>query len=87
MLLFFMFLDYFTLKKNSSCSESNIYLRFIQVNDAGMACNSDSECIGIYDESCDQKGSYRLCKKGFQTLFKDPSCVYKKDKYFGKYIS
>ena len=77
-------LDDYILKVNSSCSEVNTYEKFVLPSDAEDACNSDNECIGIYDENCDQEGSYRLCKKGFMTLLIDPSCLYKKKKYYGR---
>ena len=48
---------------------------------AKVACASDSNCIGIFEPSCDKNGSYSLLENGFVTSKYGTNCMYKKEKY------
>lgn len=41
-------------------------------------CSSNPKCGGVYDSSCDNKGTFYLCKKGFTESKSSSSCVYLK---------
>ena len=49
-----------------------------------MACRNDMECIGVYDESCDEDGPFLLVRSGFMDSRYGPNCIYKKKSYGGK---
>lgn len=51
---------------------------------AEIACSSDTTCIGILDEGCDNAGNYRLCKNAFTSP--TSSCIYQKKAYTGGFF-
>ena len=65
---------------------SNTYSRFDNSPQAEKVCDGQNECIGIYDESCDEIEPFRLCKIGFKTSVFDTGCIYKKKNTFGKLL-
>ena len=60
---------------------SNLYDQHKHLNEAMIACENDSQCIGIYDDSCDKDGPFLLLKSGFVTSVSGTNCIYKKTIY------
>ena len=62
---------------------SNKYNSSERLDFATMECKNDSECLGIYDEGCDKKGSFLQIKTGFMRseFGTATSCVHKKKSY------
>ena len=89
LLYFFYFpkyaLDNFIQKFNVQVDESNLYDQQEGLYVAELACENDKHCIGIYDESCDQKGPFRLLGRGFMTSILTRNCIYAKKTYDGEY--
>ena len=76
--------DEFSKKANSICFTTNQYGSYELLNFAELACENDAECIGIYDDHCDRKGPFQLCKYGiFEQDSYTPSCIYQKKEYNG----
>ena len=73
--------DDFLLQNNVKIDESNKYGKHTQLNSAKMTCSNDNQCIGIYDDFCDNIGPFFLLKKGFVTSFSDPNCIHRRKKY------
>ena len=72
-------------KENSRIDISNTYNQYDDLTVAKNACLNDSQCIGIYDSSCDKTGPFLLLTYGFMTSIVGVNCVYKK-KTYGKYL-
>ena len=60
---------------------SNLYDQHKHLNEAKIACENDSQCIGIYEDSCDKDGPFLLLKSGFLTSVSGTNCIYKKTIY------
>ena len=60
---------------------SNLYDQHEHLNEAKIACVNDSQCIGIYEDSCDKDGPFMLLKSGFLTSVSGTNCIYKKTTY------
>ena len=58
---------------------SNIYGEYSTLSLAQSACDFDSNCTGVYDESCDNSDSFNLCSisAGLEAST-GGSCVYEK---------
>ena len=78
-----MCLDNFIVKDNIQVDGSNTYGYHEKLNFAEIACEKDSQCIGIFDESCDKNGPFSLLKNGFMTPISTSNCLYKKKHYEG----
>ena len=63
----------------------NTYGQYTHLNLAKTECTNDSQCIGVYEASCDKNGPFMLFKKGFVTSIYGKHCIYKK-KVNGKLI-
>ena len=61
--------------------KSNTFNQYEQLSDAKVACSNDSNCIGIYEASCDKNGPFTLLKNGFVTSEFGTNCIYKKKQY------
>ena len=76
-------LENFIQKKHSYCQSSH-YDKYDILNDAFLKdaqtkCESNSKCIGIYDENCDKIGPFGVCKERlFQSISATNDCVYQK---------
>ena len=57
------------------------------LNFAETACEKDTECVGVFDDSCDQRGPFGLIRIGYMTLGSSPHCIYEKKVYDSKYNS
>ena len=77
--------DEFNKISGSFCSLANTYGVYDQLSTAKLACKSDANCIGIYDQSVDSTGKMRLCQKGFIISDAYFSTIYQKKEYSGKY--
>ena len=69
---------------NSEVEETNKYNSYEQLDSAAMSCRNDSECIGIYDESCDSNGPFMHVRRGFWIPAYGRNCVHEKKKYESK---
>ena len=67
------------MRKNYKHCYSNKYGEYSTLSLAQSACDSDSNCRGVYDESCDNSGSFYLCliSAGLEAST-GGSCVYEK---------
>lgn len=52
------------------------YGSYETLDDAIAACDVDSNCGKIYDESCDDAGPFHLCPKISVVLDSEISCLY-----------
>ena len=77
-------LDPFVLEQRIIIDNSNTYEQHKQLAFAKMACENDTECIGVYDEFCDEDGPFLKVKRGFMTSSYSPNCLFKKKQYEGK---
>jgi len=71
---------------NSEPDATNKYNSYDRLDFAAMACKNDSECVGIYDEGCDNSGPFQHIRRGCRRSDYLPNCVYKKTRYDGTYI-
>ena len=79
--------DDYTKLNSSSCRPSNTFGLYNHLSQAKVTCNSDENCIGIFEQSCDHNGPFHLCKKGYQTAkTHDSSCFYEKKDYSGIFL-
>ena len=69
---------------NSEPESSNKYNGYDKIDFAAVSCGNDSECVGIYDESCDSYGPFQLVRRGFMRSYYSPNCVHKKKRYESK---
>ena len=60
---------------------SNLYDQHTHLNEAKIACVNDSQCIGVYEDSCNKIGPFVLLKSGFLTSVSGTNCIYKKTTY------
>ena len=60
---------------------SNLYDQHEYLNEAKIACVNDSQCIGVYEDSCNKIGPFMLLKSGFLTSVSGTNCIYKKTTY------
>ena len=60
------------------------YGRFNSLDTAMDACSADKTCTAIFDNDCDKKGTFNLCKSIIVTERKYyKHCIYKKDQNHG----
>ena len=61
----------------------NSYGNYTTLKDALEECEQDYYCQMVYNEKCDDDGTFTLCNKleGLETLT-ERSCIYKKSKKF-----
>ena len=86
-LLKYPVLDDYEKRIGSSCRLDNTVSLFQHLSQAKISCNSDENCIGIYEQSCDNSGPFLLCHKGFATSKANNSaCLYEKKNYSGIYL-
>ena len=72
------------MKVNIQVDESNKYGHHDRLNFAEIACENDSHCIGIYDDSGEQNGPFELVTRGFMTSrSKKSSIIHAKKRYDG----
>ena len=64
---------------------ANLFDHHEELSVAKMACAKDSNCIAIYEPSCDKNGPFMLLKNSFVTLLHGKNCIYKK-KIYGKWL-
>ena len=76
--------DDFVVYKNIVLDTSIKYDRYQNLDSAEMACRNDTECIGIYDENCDEDGPFLPIRSFFMDIKYQPNCIYKKRSYEGK---
>ena len=69
-----------TQRANVQCS-SGAMATFDSRQEAEAACASDTSCVGIYDESCDDSGEWKTCDAGVGLQDSPSSCVYEYDDY------
>ena len=69
------------MRQNSKyCANAYAYGDYSTLSLAQSACDSDSSCGGVYDYSCDNSGSFKLChiSEGHIEASTARSCVYVK---------
>ena len=77
----------YTKHLSSSCRSSDLFGTYYHRIQARINCNADENCIGVLERSCDNSGTFHLCKKGFITSETyTSSCVYKKKHHHGMYL-
>ena len=82
-LLIWILDDYITVQ-HSNCVSSQ---RFKTMNDATVACSSNTRCIGILEENCDSSLTYYLCQEDIKKDLEVISCVHKKRETIGVFSS
>ena len=80
-LMHFCVLDHFILMEGIIIDTGNTFDRHEQLSVAKIACAKDSNCIAIYEPSCDKNGPFMLLKNGFLTSVHGTNCIYKKKNY------
>ena len=68
------------MRQNSKyCANAYAYGDYSTLSLTQSACDSDSNCRGVYDPSCDDSGSFKLCpiSAGLEASSAG-SCVYVK---------
>ena len=79
--------DDYERRVSSSCRPANTFGIVNHLSQAKMSCSSNEKCIGILESSCDNKGPFLFCKKGFETSdAHNSSCFYEKKNYSGMYL-
>ena len=79
------FLDLvFTKLENTHCYDEK-YGEYETLDEAKVVCHSDSNCIAVYDNSCDNKNAFYLCPKGLPLEDSPTSCIYQNPKASGRY--
>ena len=78
--------DDFIVNMHSEPGTSNKYNSYDRLDFAAMGCKNDTECVGIYDESCESYGPFQHIRRGYMRSDYGPNCVHKKKTYDGKYI-
>ena len=78
------FVDNFILQSNVEVDDSNSYGHHQNLSGAEITCENDSQCIGIYDPSCNRNGPFTLVKNGYMTSYSSQNCIYKKKRYNGE---
>ena len=48
------------------------------MNDAKVACSSNTRCVGVLEENCDSSSTYYLCQEDIKKDLAADSCVHKK---------
>lgn len=76
--------DDFSLHMHSKVDTSISSENYPLLDSAEAACRNDTECFGIYDERCDNKGPFLKTKGGFSSSESSSNCFYKKKRYEGK---
>ena len=75
-----IYLDDFLPSTSGACSEADTFDSHEVLGNAKVACAAQNMCIGVLDKGCGtkskNKGTYRLCKKGFTNP--SDSCIYQK---------
>ena len=79
--------DHFIGQSNIQIDEYNSYSQYMMLNFAETACEKDTQCVGVFDASCDQRGPFGLIRIGYMTLGSSPHCIYEKKVYDSKYNS
>ena len=54
------------------------------ISGCSIACETDSKCIGIYENFDSEEKRFRLCQKGFISSYKSKSVIHQKKKLTGK---
>ena len=72
------------MQTNAHVYGSIKYGHFERLNFAKIACENDSQCIGIYDRHCKGQGPFALVKRGFMTSISGSNCIHKKKIYGGQ---
>ena len=57
------------------------------MNDATVACSSNTRCVGILEENCDSSSTYYLCHEDIKKELEAISCVHKKRETIGLFTS
>ena len=70
---------------NIEVDTSNTYGEYNSLNVAKMACLNDTQCMGVYEASCNKNGPFALFKNNFVTKLYGVNCIYKRIMY-GKFI-
>ena len=82
--LFIWILDDYIKVQHSNCASSQ---GFKTMNDATVACSSNTRCVGILEENCDSSSTYYLCHEDIKKELEAISCVHKKRETIGLFIS
>ena len=57
------------------------YGNYFSLKSAKSACSVDINCKAVYDEHCDNEGTFYLCPATATLESSQHSCVYEKSKY------
>ena len=80
--MFIWILDDYIKVQHSNCVSSK---RFKSMNDATVACSSNTRCVGILEENCDSSSMYYLCQEDIKKDVEAISCVHKKRETIGMF--
>ena len=77
--------DYYVQKDWTHC-DGHSYGAYLTLSFAQSACDSDSNCVAVYDKWCTKEGAFSLCPKSanletqdcVDDRFCDANCVYMK---------
>ena len=78
-------LDNFIRKERIDIDYQNEYGNYERLSFATLACQNDTECIGVFEAACDRDGPFTLVKKGFYTPPRGYHCIYNKKESQGRY--
>ena len=58
------------------CSGNTHAAQYASLGQAEAACTGNAACSGVYDNACDGRAPYYMCKAGFALSTSSSSCVY-----------
>ena len=71
----------FERAKSTSCDQFVEKTPYETIGMAMKECQKDDKCVGIYDDDCNRRGEFELCKEisKISNGVKLGSCIYTKD--------
>ena len=79
----------FTLTYAAQCTRKANKLTTL--NEAIQTCSSNTACVGVFDDRCDNEGDFQMCLDALvlneSSISHEQNCVYKKTNHYGKYLN
>ena len=79
----------FTLTYAAQCARKANKLTTL--NEAIQTCSSNTGCVGVFDDRCDNEGDFQMCLDALvlneSSISHEQNCVYKKTNHYGKYLN
>ena len=79
----------FTLTYAAQCARKANKLTTL--NEAIQTCSSNTACVGVFDDRCDNEGDFQMCLDALvlneSSISHEQNCVYKKTNHYGKYLN